>query len=327
MAITDSVKIPIYRESDVINARVIGVKMALSMGFREIALAEIEIIISELGTNIVKHANAPGELIFQSVSDGRIRGIEIIAKDQGKGIHISDISANEGISSEGSLGIGLAGVRRLADEFEIGMENGAVVHAKKWMSEDYGIQVKCSVLSKPKFGEIVSGDAFFYKHLPSYAIFGVIDALGHGPEAHQVAETVHQILETEYMKDLLNITEYCHQRLKGSRGAAIAIGKIDFRRSKLFHIGIGNIETRIYGGSALFRPSYSNGTLGMCIEGARAGEYPYSEGSCIVMFSDGISGRFDIDAVVLRKTVQEISHSIFSRYAKDHDDATVLVVR
>ena len=65
----------------------------------------------------------------------------------------------------------------------------------------------------------------------------------------------------------------------------------------------------------------------MSIGGARVGEYPYSEGSCIIMFSDGISGKFDIDAAVLRKTAQEISHFVFSKYAKDHDDATVLVVR
>lgn len=324
---TDHVKIPINRESDVINARVIGVKMAVSMGFREIALAEIEIIISELGTNIIRHAKASGELTFQAIRDGRIRGIEIIAKDYGKGIHISDISGNEGISSEGGLGIGLAGVRRLADEFEIGIDNGTVARARKWMTEDYDIRVKCSVLAKPKFGETVSGDAFFYKHLPSYAVFSVVDVLGHGPEAHRVAETVRKILETEYRKDLLSITEYCHHRLKGSRGAAIAVGKIDFKESVFYHIGIGNVETRIYGGASLLRPSCTNGTLGMSIGGARVGEYPYFEGSCIIMFSDGISGKFDIDAAVLRKTAQEISHFVFSKYAKDHDDATVLVVR
>jgi anti-sigma regulatory factor (Ser/Thr protein kinase) len=58
--ITDATEIRICTEMDVLRARKHAVKQAAYMGFRDIAQAEIEIAVSELGTNIVKHARSQG---------------------------------------------------------------------------------------------------------------------------------------------------------------------------------------------------------------------------------------------------------------------------
>lgn len=317
--------IPIAGELDVFKARIAGKKMAAAMGFGEIGVAEVEIVISELGTNIVRHAVLPGQMIFGPVKDGRVRGIEIIARDKGPGV--KEKRTIPGAKKE-SLGIGLSGVRRLTDEFNLQTkDSGTVIRIRKWIPADVRSKVRCSVLSKPKAGERVSGDAFFFKNLPYYTVFSVIDALGHGFHAHRVVKQVMPILENSYQDDPLIIIRRCHQELTGTRGAAIALCKIDFRTGTLHHISVGNVETRLYGTPDPVRPACMDGTLGMTIDRARVEDYPYTKGSCIVMFSDGISGKFDIQPALLRKSPQEVSNFIFTNYAKDYDDATVLVLK
>lgn len=321
-------EIHITSELDVLKARIMGKKMAAALGFGEISLAEIEIVISELGTNIVKHAGASGKLVFQPIADKGSEGIEIIASDHGRGIQ--DIEhAMGGGSTAGTLGIGLSGIRRLMDEMDCQANagGGVIIRSRKWRTKDFQSKVHCSVLAKPKLGENVSGDMFFFKQLPSLAVFSVIDALGHGFHAHQVAGQALQILENNYQESLLTIIQRCHTGLAGTRGAAMALGRIDFRTGKLQHISIGNVETRIYSTPDLLRPVCTNGTLGMTIGNARVNEYPYTKGACIVMFSDGISGKFEIGPEILRKIPQEISRFVFMNHAKDHDDATVLVLK
>ncbi|QTA88053.1 ATP-binding SpoIIE family protein phosphatase [Desulfonema magnum] len=322
-------KVVITGEMNVLKARIFAKRMASAIGFDEISVAEIEIVVSELGTNIVKHAGAPGSIRFRLVRDGRVRGIEILVCDEGEGIHNIESMIMDGTSTTGTLGIGLSGVKRLMDEFDLrtSEQNGTVICAKKWIRGDYRSKLHCSVLCRPKMGERVSGDTYFFKQLPSFAVFSVIDALGHGPVAHQVAEKALYILENNYQDTLLSIIEHCHKALIGTRGCAMSLAKIDFRTMKFHHISIGNVETRVYGTPAPLKPVCTNGTLGLIMEHARINVYSYTKGSCIVMFSDGISNKFEVEPAMLRKTPQEISNFIFTKYARDHDDATVLVLK
>ncbi len=128
-----SEEIRISSELDVLKARIMGKNMASALGFGEIGLAEIEIVISELGTNIVKHSGASGKIMFQPVTDKEVRGIEIIASDQGSGIR--DIEhAMSGGSTAVTLGIGLSGVRRLMDEMDCqaNAKGGVIIRSKKF---------------------------------------------------------------------------------------------------------------------------------------------------------------------------------------------------
>src|SRR5260370_32164411 len=61
-------------------------------------------------------------------------GIQVIAQDQGPGIHDVQQALRDGFSTSGSLRLGLPGVKRLMDEFQIdSKENqGTTVVVKKW---------------------------------------------------------------------------------------------------------------------------------------------------------------------------------------------------
>jgi serine/threonine-protein kinase RsbT len=62
------------------------------------------------------------------------QGIAIVASDDGPGIHDIRQALRDGFSTSGSLGMGLPGVRRLMDEFEITSKpgRGTIVAVKKW---------------------------------------------------------------------------------------------------------------------------------------------------------------------------------------------------
>ena len=58
----------------------------------------------------------------------------VIADDEGPGIAYIRQALRDGFSTSGSLGLGLPGVRRLMDEFEITSQpgKGTTVMVKKW---------------------------------------------------------------------------------------------------------------------------------------------------------------------------------------------------
>lgn len=319
----------VSQQTDVLSARRLARETAMSLGFDHIAVTETEIAVSELATNLVKHKTIKGEIIIRVLENEDRLGLEIRSEDQGPGIKDLASAMREGESTAGTLGIGLLGVKRLMDEFSITSQisTGTVVVARKWLYTKSFSKMQFSVLSRPKPGENSSGDAYFIKNTPSWAIWAVIDVLGHGEAAHEIALKIIKMLEDNYTQPLESIINICHQGLRHTRGAAMALGRLDLKRRLLEHISIGNVETRILGSAEAIRPICFNGTLGMAMERHKVIEYPFPEGATVIMFSDGIIGRFDLSAVWSAKTPQEIASFIFEHYFRGSDDATVLVGR
>lgn len=104
-------------------------------GFSSVDLAHIITTISELARNIVLYAGE-GEIVLTTVADSARAGITVVARDQGPGIPNIRQALQDGYSTSGGLGLGLPGVRRLMDDFEIVSEpgRGTTVTAKKWHS-------------------------------------------------------------------------------------------------------------------------------------------------------------------------------------------------
>ncbi|MBI4638192.1 MAG: anti-sigma regulatory factor [Candidatus Rokubacteria bacterium] len=129
----DEVRVPIDSEADIVAARQKGRELAAQCGFPSTDLAVVATAISELARNIVRYA-ARGEIILRLIdTDGR-RAVEVEAADEGPGILDIPLAMQDGYSTSGSLGLGLPGVRRLMDEFDISSESGkgTTVKARKW---------------------------------------------------------------------------------------------------------------------------------------------------------------------------------------------------
>ncbi len=120
--------------SDIITAREQGRTIGKELGFSFTDLTIIATVISEVARNILVFAKE-GEIILGMTRQGGRHGIVIIARDRGPGIPDIPLAMQDGYSTRKGLGLGLPGVRRLMDEFEIISEvgKGTTVTMKKWV--------------------------------------------------------------------------------------------------------------------------------------------------------------------------------------------------
>jgi serine/threonine-protein kinase RsbT len=125
--------VAINSDQDIVTARQKGRALAIELGFSSGDATLVATSISELARNIVSYARK-GEIQLKMVQGSGRQGILIIASDDGPGILDIRQAMRDGFSTSGSLGLGLPGVRRLMDEFEIASEpgRGTVVKVKKW---------------------------------------------------------------------------------------------------------------------------------------------------------------------------------------------------
>jgi len=89
---------------------------------------------SELARNILTHARK-GKITIRIFTNGGRKGIEIVAEDSGPGIANIEAAMKDGFSTSGGLGLGLPGVKRLTDEFEIDTQRqvGTKITVRKWV--------------------------------------------------------------------------------------------------------------------------------------------------------------------------------------------------
>ena len=131
-------KIKIKNEIDIIIARQVGGNIADELGFDITEQHCIITSVSELATNIFLYAGK-GVIKFNIVkNENNNIGIEVIAKDRGKGIENIDLAMQDGYSTHNGLGGGLPGVKRLMSDMVINSkaEIGTEVRAIKWLNED-----------------------------------------------------------------------------------------------------------------------------------------------------------------------------------------------
>ena len=126
--------IPIRSAADIVLARQEGRALAARFGFTGSDLTVIATAISELARNCLEYAKG-GEVLLSLVQKGSRNGIRIVARDTGPGIADLAKAMQDGYTTGKGLGIGLPGVRRLMDEFEIVSEvnKGTMVTVKKWV--------------------------------------------------------------------------------------------------------------------------------------------------------------------------------------------------
>ena len=127
------ITVPIASDLDIIAARQRGRLLAVELGYTATQATLIATAISELARNIVLYASR-GEITLASANDGARVGITVIARDHGPGIADVSQAIAGGHSTSGGLGLGLAGVRRLMDAFEISSQpgQGTTVTVTSW---------------------------------------------------------------------------------------------------------------------------------------------------------------------------------------------------
>jgi serine/threonine-protein kinase RsbT len=126
-------RLRISSDSDVTRALIAASHFAEEVGFNRADCQGISTAVSELARNILKYAGE-GEILIERVGDGPGSGVQITSRDRGPGIKDIEAAMSDHFSSSGTLGLGLPGVKRLMDEFEIDSSPGmgTRVIVRKW---------------------------------------------------------------------------------------------------------------------------------------------------------------------------------------------------
>ena len=156
----------------------------------------------------------------------------------------------------------------------------------------------------------------------------LVDVLGHGPEAHEVALMADSYLAGHADMPLDELMDGLHRHLQGTRGGVAAFCRLDSATGEMEFIGIGNISSRIFGVEEQ-RLLSRDGVVGYMASVPKAKAVWLSLGDVVVLHSDGIAEHFRAHDCpgLLTGSAKEIAGRIMSRFSKKDDDASCLVMR
>ena len=191
--------------------------------------------------------------------------------------------------------------------------------------------VDIGIAERTRGGEEQSGDRCVVAGNGRRVLLGVIDGLGHGPEAAQAAAAAATILETFVHEPVDSLLQRCHARLRATRGAAITIVAIDTSAHSLEWVGAGNVVAALqqiepFGLPATRELLVRAGAAGTSLSSTRASRLPLARGDTLVIATDGVHPTFTND-ISGNETPQHLADRLLQRYATLQDDALVLVAR
>jgi hypothetical protein len=192
-----------------------------------------------------------------------------------------------------------------------------------------GPWVRVGAASRPRPGETANGDDWAAGWDGAACRITVVDGLGHGPAAAAAARAALAALAAHPALGPADAVRACHAALAGTRGAALAVARIEPAARRLTFAGVGNVEGRLWpAGPAgrAERPIVYRGIAGAALPSVRAFEFALEAGWLLVLHTDGVSARFDIDQVPpdARSDPQALAEAVLARWGRPTDDATVV---
>jgi len=186
---------------------------------------------------------------------------------------------------------------------------------------------------RPLPGENVSGDQPIAIEIgESAALFGVMDGLGHGPDAAAAALRAIDALRRAHTERVEVLVQLCHRVLSGTRGVAMTLARVDFAAGTLTWTGVGNVAANLVAKNVTGTHIRSSARLTAGIVGYRIPEIKPAQvvsiraGDLLVIASDGIS-EDHLDHIDFAASAAVIAKDIARKHAKETDDALVLAAR
>lgn len=299
----------------------------------ELRSGEVELVATELGTNLLKHAEPGGYVLYRQTEDS----IELTAVDTGPGMGVRRSSASDArVSRFADIGLsaGLAGIARMATEYDVysGPAGTVMLARVGGRRADGPCRWRYGVVNVPLGGTGPSGDLWAVEAADETLAVLVVDGLGHGDEAAIAARAAVQSFSDRAAGSPEQCLLRAHDAMRGTRGGVAAVAVIDPDAGQLTFAGIGNIA-----GQVVYRDRRKEhllshpGTLGTQLSApkVRVRQHPWAPGATLLLASDGIRSGWDLSAYpgLLEHCPQIIAAVLHRDYARPNDDATVLVVQ
>jgi anti-sigma regulatory factor (Ser/Thr protein kinase)/serine/threonine protein phosphatase PrpC len=306
--------------------------LAAEAGLDETDSGRLALVVTEAGTNIVKHARE-GQILLRGVDQDGRKGVEMYALDSGPGIGNLAESLRDGHSTAGSSGTGLGALSRLASRFDIYSRPGK------------GVALWCEVLHKsgapgaarlntgavclPKPGETACGDGWLARGEQDRCVLMVVDGLGHGSDAAAAAHAATEAVKAHARRGVTELADTVHGALKSTRGAAAALAVVKAGSEKGDFCGVGNVNCVIRAGGKTRALVSHNGILGHQVRKFQEFSFPFPRDALLIMHSDGLTAKWTLDEYPGLETREPalIAGVLFRDFRRSTDDASVLVAR
>ena len=329
-------RIVIDDPSQTAEARRIARRLAPSAGLDENATEQAAIVVTEICTNILKHAKR-GEVLVSVGAVGDRLGMEVLGIDRGPGMANVANCKRDGYSTGGSSGQGLGAISRLSgysDIYSVSGQGTAVL--ARWpgaspdTKRDQPEKFSIGAVNVIKPGQDICGDTWGVQHFDDEMTVVVADGLGHGPDAHAASMEAVRILHENPSLRPKELLERIHQALRSSRGAAVSVANVNYSEDRVTFAGVGNVSAEIYSGSRAVQHLVSvNGTAGQQTQRIHEFSYPWPRNGMLVLHSDGLTTSTGVESkpglAFCDPTM--IAAVLYRDFSRGHDDATVVVAK
>ncbi len=310
--------------------------LAEEAGFGTKRLGDLDIVVSEMTSNLHKHAN-DGE-ILAGLFGGMVNPfIELISIDNGPGMNEPAKMIRDGFSSVNTIGIGLGSIKRLSDQFDLySMKDwGTIILSRIYknpiqtgFASDERVTIRPLIITMP--GQKKCGDGTYYLLSPGHLKLLVADGLGHGAEAnHAVSEAVEAFKKCP-SNSPSEILKYIHEALQKTRGMVGTVIVFDFRNQVWKLSGVGNISTRMSNFQQFKNQMSYNGTLGHNIPNVMQDqELALDDFPQVTSCSDGIGSRWETGNFrgISRCDLTIQAAAIYKDYARKADDMAIVIAK
>ncbi|MBF0230772.1 MAG: SpoIIE family protein phosphatase [Desulfamplus sp.] len=156
----------------------------------------------------------------------------------------------------------------------------------------------------------------------------LVDVLGHGKEAYDVALIAEKYLLENYHLNLIEIIKGLHEHLKGTRGAVAALCRINLNDGVLLYSGIGNINTRVLSSRNLILMP-RDGIIGYMSSSPKERQLKLYSGDTLILTSDGVKEHINFGDYpeLLKGSANEIANNMLDLFSKGNDDSSCIVLR
>jgi anti-sigma regulatory factor (Ser/Thr protein kinase) len=300
-------------------------RLAAELALDETTTGKLGVMVTELATNVLRHAGG-GELLLQAIPGPTGSAVEVLAIDRGQGMTDVQSCLRDGYSSAGTSGTGLGAVKRLAAEFDVESlpGKGTIVMARVGSHPTLRVGAVCV----PRDGETECGDTWRMAcDAQQGCALMVVDGLGHGPSAAAAATLAACAFVSRPFDPPRQQIERAHHALTNTRGAAVACAAWSFAGT-VAYAGIGNIAGRLSAADGSRGLVSHSGTLGFQVRRVQQFEYPASDGTLLIMHSDGLTSRWDLGdhGNLQRHHPAVVAATLYRDHLRGKDDATVVVV-
>jgi len=304
-------------------------------------VGEIDIVVSEITSNLVKHAGS-GKLLYRIHTTDAMPAIELISIDSGPGMADTAKMIKDGESTTQTLGQGLGAIHRLSETAQVYSRPGwgtivySVIQERKNKEEinvllaNGTAMLSVHALCVPKPREVECGDGYCVRQGQSGLMVFFADGLGHGPQAKEAVAAASEIFMTCAEIDPVDIIRKLHDNIRRTRGLVGTVAVFDSKANEFRFCGVGNIHSRFYTGIESRNFMSYNGTIGMNIPNTiNTSSASLEKNQHLILCSDGIQTRWDLARYpgIFKFNPMVLAASIYKDFNRGNDDASVLIVK